>query len=84
MTSVPKPKISPTFRKVLRKLLKDERFYAALVKNPKDAIGYYAGTMKPAELNFLKNLGKTDVKKEFNVLKNLIESTRPPRPPAWI
>ncbi len=78
------PKLSPTFKKVIRRLLRDDRFYAAFIKNPKATIDCYASYMKSEELNFLKNLGKTDVKKEFNILRNLIESTRPPRPPTYI
>jgi hypothetical protein len=78
------PKMTPTFKKIVRRLLKDDKFYTALIKNAKGTIGYDAKFMTANELNFLKNIGKTDAKNKFIILKNLIETTRPPKPPNWI
>jgi len=77
--------MTPTFKKIMRRLLKDDMFYADLIKNAKGTIGYDAKFMTADELNFLKNIGKTDVKIKFKDLKDLIESEEKPRkPPAWI
>ncbi len=78
------PKMTPTFKKIMRRLLKDDMFYTDLIKNPKGTIGYDAIFMSAYELNFLKNLAKTDAKKKFNILKNLIETEEKPREPQWI
>ncbi len=79
------PRMTPTFKKIMRRLLKDDMFYADLIKNAKGTIGYDAKFMTADELNFLKNIGKTDVKIKFKDLKDLIESEEKPRkPPAWI
>ena len=84
MSIIKKKIVTSSFKKVVRKMLKDSNYYAAVKTNPKAAIGYYYNHMTAEEKQFLKDFGKRDVQKEFNTLKALIETARPPRIPAWI